>query len=127
MRSTILCLIALCALPTSSFAQGKPQPRPSPLQDPAATSDEKAEEVSRLIEKAKIRQRATDAHNTRIWKRWDFAVCIGCGPMPKGFRVVYTNPARVLAGVLAADDDDRRRTRLPRQPRTNGMQFAMLR
>jgi hypothetical protein len=28
--------------------------------------------------------------------------------MPKGFRMVYTTPARVLAGFIAADDDDRR-------------------
>lgn len=105
----IICLI-LCAsigLGSPAFSQGKPQPRPTTSPLSGATSDEKAAELKRLIEQAQARQRATDDRNTRIWRRWDFAVCIGCGPVPKGFRTVYTTPARVLAGFVAADDDDR--------------------
>ncbi|MDR7036439.1 MULTISPECIES: hypothetical protein [Methylobacterium] len=69
--------------------------------------------MKRAIELGQSRQRETDARNSRIWRRWDYAVCIGCGPMPKRIRIVYTTPARVLAGHIAADDDEafaRRRT-----------------
>lgn len=106
MRIVFLLPVAVFALTSSAFALGKPQPRPA-TPPYGATSDEKAAEIKRLIEIGQLRQRAADAHNTRIWQRWDFAVCIGCGPMPKRFRIVYTTPARVLAGYLAADDDAR--------------------
>ncbi len=108
MRIVASLVIALCAHASPVLAQGKPQPRPAQSEIHGATSDEKAAEVRRLIEVAQVRQRGVDEHNTRIWKRWDYAVCIGCGPMPKKFRIVYTTPERVLAGVLAADDDDAR-------------------
>ncbi|WP_156376072.1 hypothetical protein [Methylobacterium sp. Leaf117] len=107
----VLCLI-LCAtfgLGSPAFSQGKRQPRPDLPPTSTATSDEKAAEIKKAIERGQARQRATDERNTRIWRRWDFAVCIGCGPMPKGFRTVYTTPARVLAGFIAADDDERQR------------------
>ncbi len=127
MRIAAPLFIALCALVSPVLAQAKPQPRPSQSEIPGATSDEKAAEIRRLIELGQARQRSVDAHNTRIWQRWDYAVCIGCGPMPKKFRTVYTTPGRVLAGVLAADDDDRRVKRSPRNRAIDGMQIAMLR
>lgn len=111
MRVVASLVIALCAHASPVLAQGKPQPRPAQSEIPGATSDEKAAEVRRLIEVGQARQRSVDAHNTRIWQRWDYAVCIGCGPMPKTFRIVYTTPSRVLAGILAADDDDARERR----------------
>jgi hypothetical protein len=106
----VICLLvgAVLSLSSPAFSQGKPQPRPTTSPSSAATSDEKAAETRRAIELGQARQRAADERNTRIWRRWDFAVCIGCGPMPKGFRAVYTTPARVLAGFIAADDDERR-------------------
>lgn len=109
MRIICLFLCAVFGLGTPAFSQGKPQPRPSAPPSSDATSDDKAAETRRLIELGQARQRGVDARNTRIWRRWDFAVCIGCGPMPKGFRMVYTTPARVLAGFIAADDDERQR------------------
>ncbi|WP_375408952.1 hypothetical protein [uncultured Methylobacterium sp.] len=115
MRIVASLVIALCAHAAPVLAQGKPQPRPAQSEVPGATSDEKAAEVKRLIEVGQARQRSVDEHNTRIWKRWDYAVCIGCGPMPKKFRIVYTTPERVLAGVLAADDDDARGRRIVRR------------
>lgn len=98
--------------PTSAAAQDDTRTRPAPSSRPAdSASDEKAAETRRLIKLGQVRQQAADARNTRIWKRWDYAVCIGCGPMPKGLRIVYTTPARVLAGFLAADDDAARESR----------------
>ena len=99
MRIGAPLVIALCAHASSVLAQGKPQPRPAQSKIPGATSEEKAAEVRRQIEVAQVRQREVDEHNTRIWKRWDYAVCIGCGPMPKTFRIDYTTPERVLAGA----------------------------
>ena len=108
-------VIALCAQAWPVLAQGKTQPRPVQSEIPGATSEEKAAEIKRQIEVGQARQRSADARNTRIWQRWDYAVCIGCGPMPKRFRIVYTTPARVLAGFLAADDDDARGRRSVKQ------------
>lgn len=106
----VICLLvgAVFSLSSPAFGQGRLQPRPATPPSSDATSDEKAAELKKAIERGQARQRATDERNTRIWRRWDFAVCIGCGPVPKGFRVVYTTPARVLAGFIAADDDERR-------------------
>ena len=108
MRVICLLMGGVFSLSSPAFSQGKIQPRPVKPPSSDATSDEKAAELKMAIEHAQARQRATDERNTRIWRRWDFAVCVGCGPVPKGFRMVYTTPARVLAGVIAADDDDRR-------------------
>lgn len=107
----IICLFASAMLGfgTPAFSQGKPQPRPLTPPSSDAASDEKAAEVRKAIQLGQERQRGVDERNTRIWRRWDFAVCIGCGPAPKGFRMVYTTPARVLAGFIAADDDERQR------------------
>ena len=109
MRLICLFLCAVFSLGTPALSQGKPQPRPLTPHSSDAASDEKAAEVRQAIERGQARQRAVDERNTRIWRRWDFAVCIGCGPVPKGFRMVYTTPARVLAGFIAADDDERQR------------------
>ena len=126
MRIAAPLVIVLCALVLPAQGQGKLQPRPAQSEIPGATSEEKAAEVRRMIEMGRAKQEAVDAHNTRIWKRWDYAVCIGCGPMPKKFRIVYTTPGRVLAGVLAADDDDRRAKHPPRERDSDDMYFAML-
>ncbi|MDO9427343.1 MAG: hypothetical protein Q7T93_10985 [Methylobacterium sp.] len=113
--------LALLSLAVSSFAvldpvsvaaQDGARTRPAPASRPVdPTSEETAAETRRLIRLGQARQQAVDARNTRIWKRWDYAVCIGCGPMPKLLRIVYTTPARVLAGFLAADDDAARGSR----------------
>ena len=126
MRIVISLVIALCAQAWPVLAQGKTQPRPAQSEIPSATSEEKAAEVRRLIEAGQARQRSADARNTRIWQRWDYAVCIGCGPMPKKFRIVYTTPARVLAGVLAADDDDARERESFKSSRLASSWTAML-
>ena len=106
----LICLLssAVISIATPALSQSHRQPRSTPPLTSDATSDEKAAELKQAIERGQARQRATDERNTRIWRRWDFAVCIGCGPVPKGFRMVYTTPSRVLAGFIAADDDDRR-------------------
>lgn len=107
MRIICLSIFAVLGLVSPAFSQGKIQPHPAMPPTSDATSDEKAAELKKAIERGQARQRATDERNTRIWRRWDFAVCIGCGPAPKGFKTVYTTPARVLAGFIAADDDER--------------------
>lgn len=107
----IICLLACVVFGsgTAALSQSEPQTRPTLPPTSDAASPEKAAELRRAIEQGQAEQRAVDERNTRIWRRWDFAVCIGCGPMPKGFRIVYTTPGRVLAGFTAADDDDRQR------------------
>jgi hypothetical protein len=107
MRVICVFICATIALGSPAFSQGKPQPRPLTPPPVDAASDEQAAELREAIKRGQTRQRATDERNTRIWRRWDFAVCIGCGPMPKNFRIVYTTPSRVLAGFIAADDDER--------------------
>lgn len=107
MRIICLFFCGVFGLGGPAFSQGKPQPRPPTSRLSDLTSDEKAAEIKRLIEIAQARQLAVNERNTRIWRRWDYAVCIGCGLVPKGMRIVYTTPARVLAGVIAADDDAR--------------------
>ena len=107
MRVISVFLCATISLGGPALGQGKHQPRPATPPPVDAASDEKAAELREAIQRGQARQRATDERNTRIWRRWDFAVCIGCGPMPKGFRVVYTTPSRVLEGFIAADDDER--------------------
>lgn len=112
MRRVALCFALSPVLfgPMAAAAQDRVRTPPSPTRPADATSDEKAAEIRRLIKQAQARQQAVEARNTRIWRRWDYAVCVGCGPSPKGLRAVYTTPARVLAGFLASDDDAARRT-----------------
>jgi hypothetical protein len=89
----------------AAAAQDQVRPPSAPSRPAEATSDERAAEIRNMIRLGQLRQQAVEARNTRIWKRWDYAVCLGCGPIPKGLRIVYTTPSRVLAGFLAADDD----------------------
>lgn len=104
----VLSIVALSIFSTvPAIAQGKLQPKPTVSPLSGLTSDQKAAEMKRWIEIGQQRQKASDARNTKIWKRWDYAVCIGCGPVPKNVRIVYTTPSRVLAGFIAADDDAR--------------------
>ncbi|KAB1072619.1 hypothetical protein [Methylobacterium planeticum] len=107
MRMVMMVSAVIFVATAPVMAQGKPQPRPAISPNSGATSDEKAAETRRLIDLGRARQREVEERNTRIWKRWDYAVCIGCGPMPRRVRIVYTTPARVLAGFIAADDDER--------------------
>ena len=74
-----------------------------------AVSEERAAEVRAAIAEARKRQDRIDRENTNLWLRWTYAVCIGCGPMPRTFRPVHTHPLRVLSGVPAALDDERDR------------------
>ena len=109
MRVFCVFICATIGLGSPAFSQGKPQPRLATPPSSDATGDQKAADMRQAIQRGQERQKATDERNTRIWRRWDFAVCVGCGPIPKGFRAVYTTPARVLAGFIAADDDERQR------------------
>lgn len=76
-------------------------------QQKKAVSDEKAAEIRVLIAKARARQQAIDRQNERLWTRWSYAICIGCGPVSGKMRTVRTNPIRVLMGIPAAEDDAR--------------------
>ena len=112
MRLVVLILCFVTLPISTGSAQGRLPPRPAQTNDRTATSDEKAAEIKRFIELGQQRQRAVDSRNTKLWERWTMAICIGCGPLPVGYRIVYTTPARVLAGIPAADDDRRRDLRL---------------
>jgi hypothetical protein len=111
MRITHAIPLIVFGISTPAFSQGKLQPRPAIPPSSSLSSDEKTAEIRRAIQEGQARQKATDARNERVWRRWDYAVCVGCGPMPKKFRIVYTTPARVLAGFIAADDDEIRKAR----------------
>ncbi len=111
MRMRISCLgswlmvavpAALVAAPAHAQARRAPEPGPA--------SDEKAAELKVFIERARQRQQVVDRHNTDLWRRWTYAVCVGCGGVtPGGYPSVFTTPARVLAGIPAAEDDARAR------------------
>lgn len=107
----LICILAMFVGLTSSVSAQHSQPRRDPIETQTdINSDAKAEETRRLIEKARERQKGVDRHNSNLWERWIYAVCVGCGWTPKNVRIVYTNPARVLAGVPAAEDDSRGRS-----------------
>ena len=109
MRLPILILVFSSGLMTSAVAQHS-QPRQNPAQPKTdINSDAKAEETKQAIERARERQKAVDQHNSDLWGRWIYAVCVGCGWTPKNVRIVHTNPSRVLIGIPAADDDARER------------------
>lgn len=112
MRRTAMFAVLSFVLAPAALAQDKPQPRPRPAPDRSLTSDEQAAQVKEWIDMAQKRQAAVDARNTKLWERWNLAVCIGCGPLPVKYRAVYTTPGRVLAGIPAGDDDARRSSRL---------------
>lgn len=112
MRRIAMIVVLSFVIAPAAMAQVHPQPRPLQPPAPPATSEEKAAQVKAWIELAQKRQRAVDARNTKLWERWALAICIGCGPLPVKYRAIYTTPARVLAGIPAADDDARRSSRL---------------
>lgn len=103
---TLSCGIVLMSMAPALSQEPSRKSPASPA--PGAASDEKAAEVRRAIQRGQARQRVADLRNTRIWQRWGYAVCVGCGPLPSDCRRVYTTPGRVLAGFIAADDDARR-------------------
>lgn len=110
MRSFVLILVALFAFPSSASAQHS-QPRRDPHEIKTdVNSDAKTEETKQLIARARERQNGIDRHNSDLWGRWVYAVCLGCGWTPKNVRIVHTNPVRVLAGIPAAEDDARDRS-----------------
>lgn len=109
MRTLILISIVFIGFASPSLAQDVQLRRDAPANSPDITSDKKAEETKQLIAKARERQKSVDNHNSDLWGRWTYAVCIGCGWAPKSVRIVHTHPARVLMGIPAADDDARER------------------
>jgi hypothetical protein len=114
MRTTMLFCVALLTLSRPAMAQDN-TPQQSPSVTPEAQAEQKKIAEARAVtERALARQRVTDRRNNMLWERWTYAVCIGCGWVPRHLRVVHTYPLRVLAGIPAADDDVRERSgRLP--------------
>lgn len=109
MRTLILISVALAVFVSPASAQHK-QPRGDVSGSKSdITSDEKAAETKQLIEKGREKQKAADNHNSDLWDRWTYAICIGCGWTPKNVRIMHTNPSRVLMGISAAEDDARER------------------
>jgi hypothetical protein len=82
-------------------------PATSAPLDPAPSGDQKQAEVNEAIRRGQEAQRARDRASDALMERWEFAVCVGCGPSLKPFRRVWTNPLRVLAGIPTLDDDKR--------------------
>ncbi|WP_019903875.1 hypothetical protein [Methylobacterium sp. 77] len=109
----ILGLLAVAGV-LSSPCRAEPGQNPPSVtaQQRRAVSDERAAEIKAAIAEARKRQDGIDRQNTSLWLRWTYAVCIGCGPIPNGFRTVRTHPLRVLSGIPAAMDDARERRRL---------------
>jgi hypothetical protein len=109
MRTQILVFVLLAIYPLTSAAQSADKERPTAStgqQDP--TSDAANAETKARIEAGRKRQEAANARTMGLWTRWIYAVCIGCGAgEPRKIRIVHTTPARVLAGIPAADDDAR--------------------
>lgn len=105
----VLALPALLLGSVSPRAQDRFVPgrsQPTQATKPAELTEQ---EIGGRVAKGRERQEASDRRTSRLWERWIYAVCIGCGPLPGRFRAVYTNPGRVLAGIAAADDDERAR------------------
>lgn len=103
----VLTLLSLTAVLPAAAQDAPPSPPPvGAQQDP--TSDAKHAELKARIEAGRKKQEVANAKTTGLWTRWSYAVCIGCGiGEPKNIRVVHTTPARVLAGIPAAEDDAR--------------------
>jgi hypothetical protein len=107
MRYHILILAACVGISSPAVAQHTQPRRDATETKTDPNSDAKAEETRQLIAKARERQKRLDKHNSDLWGRWAYAVCIGCGWTPKNVRIVHTNPSRVLIGIPAAEDDAR--------------------
>lgn len=110
MRALLLIMIGFMGFSEPATAQHTQPRRDLSGSKTDITSDEKALEIKQLIAKAQERQKAVDRHNSGLWDRWVYAVCLGCGWAPKNVRIVHTNPTRVLAGIPAAEDDARGRS-----------------
>jgi hypothetical protein len=107
MRIVFAALLLLVAL-VPAAAQTSDQARPAPQRQQGPASDEKAAETKKLVEAGRKRQDAENARTMKLWTRWTYAVCVGCSlGEPRHIRVVHTTPARVLAGIPAAQDDAR--------------------
>ena len=108
MRPLFLASLLLLTAVLRAAAQDAP-PSPPPVGEQRdATSDAKHAELKARIEAGRKKHEAANAKTTGLWTRWSYAVCIGCGlGEPKTIRVVHTTPARVLAGIPAAEDDAR--------------------
>jgi hypothetical protein len=122
MRSSfIACLLLVAAtLPTAAQSSGKPRSEADRREE--ITSDATYEKTKALAEAGRKRQAAENARTLDLWTRWIYAVCIGCGVAePKNIRVVHTTPARVLAGIPAAEDDARERAITHRNRRSRSV------
>ena len=117
MRQLLIAAATLANIVHPALAQTAPHRQPTGKSSGDATSDAKRAEISALIERAQRKQAVVDARNTQLWERWTYAVCVGCGPVPKNLRIVHTTPERVLAGIPAADDDARERAATARSRR----------
>ena len=108
MRPLFLASLLLLTAVLRAAAQDAP-PSPPPVGEQRdATSDAKHAELKARIEAGRKKQEAANARTMGLWTRWIYAVCIGCGAgEPRNIRIVHTTPARVLAGIPAADDDAR--------------------
>jgi hypothetical protein len=109
MRRLILIFMTFSGLMTPALAEHSQSGRDPVQARTDINSDAKARETKQALERARERQKALDQHNSDLWGRWTYAVCVGCGWTPKNVRIVHTNPSRVLIGIPAADDDARDR------------------
>lgn len=102
------------AAPPATSAPLDPAPA-GDTSDSGKTDEQKQAEAIENIRRGQAAQRARDRASDELMARWEFAICVGCGPSPKTFRRVWTNPLRVLAGI-SASEDDKRATRLQPSP-----------
>lgn len=108
MRQIFVTTLLLINTVLQAAAQDAASPSPSVNEQQDLTSDDKTRELKARIEAGRKKQEAANAKTTGLWTRWTYAVCIGCGVgEPKNMHVVHTTPARVLAGIPAAEDDAR--------------------
>lgn len=114
MRSAFVAAALLVVQASVVQAQGGEGSSSVTPEQRRAVSDERAAEIKRQVSHAKQRQERFERQNTDLWSRWTNAVCIGCEPPRRRQRIVYTNPLRVLAGIPAAEDDDRAMKRVAR-------------
>jgi hypothetical protein len=116
MRPSLAALLLLLVAVLPAAAQPSDQRQVEPQQQQNPASDEQAAETKKLIEAGRKRQESENARTLKLWERWTYAVCIGCGAgEPKHVRVVHTTPERVLAGIPAAQDDAREMTMASRE------------
>jgi len=108
MRPLLVAGILLSTVALPAFAQDSVGSQVATEQRQDPTSDAAHAEVKARIEAGRKKQDAASSKTMGLWTRWTYAVCIGCGVgEPRNIRVVHTTPARVLAGISAAEDDAR--------------------